>query len=313
MLKKSLTLLSILFLISFGVFAEENTEESIVSPFFSFSTKTSISMEDNIESIDIEVDDMTLGLEIAVTETLTVSPYLSNTFGFTVSDISGTAIPEFNSDDFSIGIDFSINPMDLLTVDFGISNDYSFAAGSKIALGLSGFLGFTLAFEEIHLELGIEDAIGAMFTPVKKDAVDTELSNELCLDISFNFFNFIKEDLNSGLFISNTFTTDDSFADGKFTEKSISNELSAGLFFNPFDFFDIKFGVVFGMEWLTDDKTSVISDDTATTLGLTTEVTFYHKSVSFNVGYEPTLYSKTGSTVSDKISHSFSMALGVSF
>ncbi|HBD95775.1 MAG: hypothetical protein A2015_09895 [Spirochaetes bacterium GWF1_31_7] len=298
--------------------AVEPAEDSIVSPYFDFSTTSTMSVIDSVESIDIEVDTMELGLDVAVTDKITVTPYFSNTFDFSVNTdsdpSSDTNRVSFGSDELSIGLNLTVTPIDIVSIGFGVSNDYSFELDYYPTIGLSAFLELGINVDEIFLSLLLNDTITPAFTKnIETNKLYTDLTNELTFELYFNFLNFINADLNSGLWLTNTFDFTNWYTDSKYDGKELNNELYVGLGFNPFEFFEASVAAFIINGWIFDDSDAVLNTETTFDVGLELSTTYIYKSTSFSVTYSPTLYSAVDNVVADKISHEFSAAVGVSF
>ncbi len=333
MLKKFIILTAVLALTLTSVFADESSdatmvsapetpavksaEDSIVSPFFDFLLTSTMTVIDSVESIDIEVDTLELGLDVAATDKVTVTPYFSNTFDFSVKPYTDpTNDPNkvsFGSDELSIGLNLTVTPIDMLSIGFGVSNDYSFSFKDKPVVGLSAFLELELTVEQAFLNLLLNDTINPAFKKVNDEKSNTDLTNELTVELYFNFLNFVNTSLNSGLWVTNTFDFTNSYVNSEYQGNEVNNELYAGLGFNPYEFFEASVAAFVINGWKFNNTNVIVNADTTFDVGLELSTTFIYKSTSFNVTYSPTLYSTVDNVVADKISHEFYAAVGVSF
>lgn len=296
--------------------AEEGQKKSIVTPFFSFSNTSTLRASTDKDGVaafngfENEIDDMTLGLAIQVTDMFVISPYISNTVDFLA--LPGNAI-HFNNDSLELGVGFGVTPLEFMTLDFGVAfntkfND--FVAGT-VSTGMIAKASLSFNIEEAHLKLVLTDTLNPMFAKIAADNILGMIDNDFEVELNFNFFNFVKEDLNSGLWIYNDFITDNFTDKDGLTHTDLENEFYAGLYFNPFEFFDAK--VAFYGDFIAgfDKNNEVIKANDYAGLGLHFALGFYYKAVGLSVAYTPIVYSQRNGRVGENFDHTVEVAVKV--
>lgn len=331
------------------VFAEEEGDSKF-KPGFSlgneFGVKTWHSGEDKskgnvgLNELSNETSvEFSVGIDLF--EGFTLKPYISDAFSV-ASDADKRGVLVFDANDFVLGLGGSYKPLDMLTVSFGIDYVSKYALRTFEMEGLSpidetfagnGFnfkVGVGAEIENIFLELGLDYKLKGMFanTRVLKDSTirESELKNIIALDSKFDFFNFIKEGLNSGLLLSDEVTIKSEnthikgtvgsiSGEGDMGALSIENEFAIGLHFAPVEFMDAKFLAKFNSasEKPWDDEGKKYGEAEQTTeVGLSMGLDFSKEMFSFGIEYNPTLYSKTGDKDPEKtLGHEFKFTFGI--
>ena len=268
--------------------AEEGEEESsIFSPSASIENEFSINGVRNGEDLskgNVHPDEeegalknkttAKFGVGIAIMDGFKLKPYVSDAV---VVGENAT----FKNNDFTLGLGGKYEPLEML----GISFDLGYIAQTKLygktsievpdtanpgqtktkkvpfftmqANGIKFGAGVEANIESIFLEMGLDYKFKGMFAKIRvgKDNDDVNrvqsFKNTIALEAKMDFFNFIKEDLNSGLVLSNetTFETKKEINDkaknknSKVFEstKEIENEFAIGLHFAPVEFMDFTF------------------------------------------------------------------------
>ena len=341
-----IVLLSVMSL-SFLVAQEE--ESSIGNPSFSLENEMTIKgVKDGTDSgkgnfiLDMkEFENKTtakFAVGFAIGNNFTLKPYVSDAVVFGEK-------ADFKKNDFGIGLGASYKPLDMLNVKFGlgyVSRYKGSAWGNQAAgNGVKFNAGLDLAVESIFLEAGLEYKLSGMFANDKRsDKTDgytkyNNIENTIALEAKFDFFNFIKDGLNSGLVLANETKITPEWAkvgDGKdgtlyiatgddAAKRTIENEFGIGLHFAPVDYLDFTFLVkVFS----SNEKAYIYEDNawkyakegtTTTDTGLSLGLAFAKDMFSFGIEYNPKLSGKTveGKTETKKKSfeHEFKLTLGV--
>lgn len=316
MLKKNLFVLFMLITGFLAIYAQADSTtddtssaSSPVTPFFGFTNTATMTVHESVDSFENEVEDMTLGLNAVINDKLTISPYICNTFDFAVNSDS-SANMKFGSDALEFGVGFSVSPAEVVSIGFGVSNNYEFIPGEHVWFGTNGMLSLGINVESVHFSLSFEDNLNPMFQKFDAATVNTILSNELCTELNFNFFNFIKDDLNSGLWVSNTLTSTGDYSNSSINKTDFENELYAGFMFNPFAFFDCKASFYSLHNW-GYDNTNKLTDDKSYEIGLFVGTTIYYNAVSLNISYTPVFYSAVNDKVNDTMVHYISASITV--
>ena len=268
-------------------------------------------------------------------EGFTLKPYISD-----VVAIGDGA--KFKNNAFSIGLGASYQPMDMLSISFGAGYVSKWTSGgfkddelgalvdTSLGNGVKANVGIGLEVASIFLEAGLEYKFSGMFaTDNGKTAGDkdtskklNDLKNVIALDVTFDFFNFIKEDLNSGLVLSNETTIGSKWRkdnDGSETKvaggiQKIENEFGVGLHFGMVKYMDFSFMTKVKSEstkiWNTGNKKY---DDPSKnmTIGLSLGLAFEKDMFSFGVEYNPTLKTEEGKEIKEEHEHELKVTLGI--
>lgn len=200
------------------------------------------------------------GVGIAIAEGFSLEAYLSDAIKVADKTWMGA---KFDENNLVVGLGGSYSPMDALAVSFDlgyIAQTKLYGGGGKYTMqgnGVKFGTGIEVNAEAVSLELGLGYEFEGMFAKVRKDKGESELDkhqefkNTITLEAKMDFFNFIKEGLNSGLVLSNETTiTQNNTIDVKAnkdnnrvyeSEREIENEFAIGLHFAPVEFMDFTF------------------------------------------------------------------------
>lgn len=277
----------------------------------------------------------------AIGENFSLTPY--------VKDVVTVGLgANLKSNKFSLGIGAKYKPLDMLSIMFGLGYDSAYkyfryevspgnVVGTDIGNGVNFNVGLGLSVESIFLEAGASYKFTGMFAKYKntsdeKDYITfNDVKNTVKLELTFDFFNFIKDGLNSGLVLENETKFKSNWNRygkekdaNKFTgEKEITNDFAIGLHFAPVSYLDAKFLVTVGSEqgsvYDGEKKYEVMKKSTA--VGLTLGLDFSKDMFSFGIEYNPTLSKKAGekSKSGDKLEietlksleHEFKFVIGI--
>jgi len=332
-----LSVMSLSFLV-----AQEEDESSFGKPSFSLENETTFGLvkhgEDDTKG-NFEyggVENKTTGkfaVGFAIGENFKLKPYISD--AIKVEDGA-----KFKNNDFGIGIGATYKPIDMLTVKFGLGyvsryTDKKFG-NQSVANGVKFNAGLDLAVDSIFLEAGLEYKLTGMFANEKKGSKTDEytkynnIENKIILEAKFDFFNFIKEGLNSGLVLSNETKITPEWEkhgngkDGTLysgASRTIENEFGIGLHFAPVDYMDFTFltkvisgeakAYIYDSSWKYSDKSIK-----GTAVGLSLGLEFSKDMFSFGIEYNPTLSAKTidedkNETKAKNMPHEFKLTVGI--
>ncbi|MBR6200032.1 MAG: hypothetical protein IKQ61_07220 [Spirochaetales bacterium] len=327
--KKWMAIFMIMMMAAFGVFAAEEEEEkdgeekdSIASGFFNFEEESVVNVTaGEFESFETKVKTLEGGVNLNLVDDigLVLSPFAG------VSDVKAVVSPaddglRFNFDEATTyaGLKLALAPIDMLGLEFALYNvDYfgNKAATLGAAAGLGFSVGLGLEVEQAFLTFEIANALEATWSGVRSPigllefdaskAAATQLYNDFTYGLRFNFFNFIKDTLNTGLYIDGELeinaywgSVDDSdplnvkYDNGTYTTTVLTNEFNIGLVTNPIEWFEGYFGFIMKNEneYLAEvdvpglDKKalpSILNNKFGIKLG----TTFIYKCVSFDLNW----------------------------
>ena len=306
---------------------EEEESSSMFEPSITIENETTfktVKMGEDGEKGNIELaKEEAIGNEssaefavgIKLGETFSLNPYVKDKLAI----MHETAF-SFDANDFAIGLGMTYAPMDMLEITAGLGylnrhkrGEVDIPGGSKISFfaynGLEFNVGLGLNVESIFLEAGIENSLEWVQGKKRYGADDKQygtnakLSNTFTVEMKMDFFNFIKEKLNSGLVLGNELKFEQTKTrSAEFTEnwqwigdKTIENEFSIGLHFAPVEFMDFTFLIKDAfekkVEWEPSGSDAKYSDDYESSnkvlLGLGLE--FKKNMFKFGIEYTPQL------------------------
>ncbi|MGP1521487.1 MAG: hypothetical protein ACTTIZ_08330 [Treponema sp.] len=332
----------LLSVMSLSFLVAEEDESSFGKPSFSLKNETTFGLvkygeDKNKGNFEYdEVENKTTGkfaVGFAIGENFKLKPYISDA-------IKVGKDAKFKNNDFGIGIGATYKPIDMLTVKFGLGyvsryTDKKFG-NQSVANGVKFNAGLDLAVDSIFLEAGLEYKLTGMFANDKTGAKTDEytkhnnIANRIILEAKFDFFNFIKEGLNSGLVLSNETNITPEWkksGNGKdgtlYTDASrtIENEFGIGLHFAPVNYMDFTFltkvisgetkAYIYDSSWKYSDKSTK-----GTAVGLSLGLEFSKDMFSFGIEYNPTLSAKTidedkNETKAKNMPHEFRLTVGI--
>lgn len=339
-----LSIVSLSFLV-----AQEEEESSFGNPSFSLENELTVKVEkggedDNKGNFKLAGEDpfenkttakFAVGFNIG--ENFSLTPYIKDSVGFKSRKMDNKIL-EFGSNKFTLGVGLEYKPMDMLSVMFGLGYDSKykdFDVGTLSGNGVNFNVGVGLSVESMFIEAGASYEFEGMFASARnsKDEKDykssKELGNTITLEATFDFFNFIKEGLNSGLVLENKTTFESEWTrDGKEEdkkkfdgEKTIGNEFAIGLHFAPVSYMDAKFltTVAFEQKSKYDGSEKYEVNEKSTAVGLTLGLEFAKDMFKFGIEYSPCLSKKEGKKVGEKLEietvkdleHEFKIVVGI--
>ncbi|MGP1438660.1 MAG: hypothetical protein ACTTKH_06270 [Treponema sp.] len=273
-------------------------------------------------------------------ENFSLKPYIKDSVTFGVSDWKKGISPSFSANKFSLGIGGTYKPLDMLSIMFGLGYDSKYGKfvvvkGSdtpptppkftSVGNGFNFNVGVGLSVESIFLEAGVGYKVDGMFASYReKDDYYTSnaFTNKITLEATFDFFNFIKEGLNSGLVFENTTKFKSNWinkgSDQLEGKKVISNDFGIGLHFAPVEYMDAKFLTTVAFEQTNkydSAKKSYEIAEKSVVVGLTLGLEFSKDMFKIGVEYNPALSKKAGKDKLEEdktLEHEFKFVLGVS-
>lgn len=337
--------------LSFGlVFAQEEESKPIGSPSFKAKNTLSVSgkndKEGNFSPTKVKNTlkaNFAIGFEL--NEKFSITPFVSNEAAFKSSNILlGNSVIPFDSNVFKLGLEFGMTPAEMFGIAFNagylteIAPDIAFAS-QPIGYNAQGFFlgtGIDVNVENFFIAAKLGYDLEAKFGKKKYDTGDKKIlkgkifEHTVGTELVFDFFNFMKDGLNSGLVIANEFKATQEDANNLDKDPTVAgkgnkleNDFGIGLHFNPVKYFDFTFltkvGYETGKEYDTNNKKWNDPAKT-TTVGLSLASVFKHKNFIFEVVYNPTLKKKevaSNGTVTKfekkEKEHEFKVAIGFAF
>ena|GEM_PF-1117145 len=284
---------------------------------------------------------------IKLGETFSLSPYIKDKFAMATDDMLNKPLL-FDANDFAVGLAMIYAPMDMLEITMGMGylNRYKmfeyeggFITPFFDQHGLSLDVGLGLNVESIFLEASITNNLEWLQGKTryskddKKYTTGSELVNTFAVEMKMDFFNFIKEGLNSGLVLNNEMKlTKTRFKDVSDEEKwkwvgdkTIENEFAVGLHFAPLEFMDFTFLIKDAFEkkvaWIPDDSKSKYSDDYESSnkvilgLGLELKKNMFKFGIEYNPQLSGSSTVKAGDTTTTKkqkdMEHEVKLVVGI--
>ena len=342
-----LSIMSLSFLV-----AQEEDESSFGKPSFSLENELTIKGEKNGE--DDKKGNFTMAGEdpiensttakfavgFNIGENFSLKPYIKDSVSFKLGAPAANPVLAFNSNKFSLGIGAKYKPMDMLSIMFGLGYDSKYKAFkmpvdenaiTTVGNGFNFNVGLGLSVESIFLEAEASYKLSAMFAKVRYGKESDEylnsndFSNTIALGVTFDFFNFIKEGLNSGLVLENETEIKSKWGrNGKVKEKKtfagekeLKNNFGIGLHFAPVSYMDAKFLIAVASEQKSKYDGSEKYDVTekSTAVGLTLGLEFSKDMFKIGVEYNPTLSKKAGDKSKmeavKNLEHEFKFVLGI--
>lgn len=303
----------IMLMAAFGAFAAEDEEkedekEGIASGFFNFEEESVVNVEDGaFDGFETKVKTLEGGVNLNLVDDigLVLTPYAG------VSDVKaevdaiidplGDIHPSFKFDEATVyaGLKLALAPIDMLGLEFALyQTDYfgDKAANLGVAAGFGFSVGLSLNVEQAFLELEVADALEPTWSGNRTGkAYYTHLYNDFTYGLRFNFFNFIKDTLNTGLYIDGEFEVDADWGDDAddpkpHTGTEFTNEFNAGIVTNPIDWFEGYVGFkmmnenLYGPEVDLGNRKGIFADCN-NKFGLKVGTTFIYKCVSFDLNW----------------------------
>lgn len=335
-----LTVVSLSFLV-----AQE--ESSFGKPSFSIENELTIKLErqgeddnkGNFKLADKEpiANETTANFAVgfAIGENFMLTPFVKDSVAV---NETGT----FDGNEFTLGLKGKYKPLDLLAVNFGVGYISSYGSNEMlmnssknqaVSNGFSFNAGLDVEVESIFLELGLSYKVKGMFAGYKTGSnsndylKNNKFTNTIALEAKFDFFNFIKEGLNSGLVLANEtkikseWGTDKSKTDSKDFEgkKKIENDFGIGLHFAPIEYMDLTCLVKVASESErkhTAGAEKYTDPSKAYNVGLSLGLEFAKDMFTFGIEYNPMFSGKETSSSGDvsttkNFEHEFKFVVGI--
>jgi len=309
----------------------EEEKSEFATGFFNFEEESVVTVTDGaFDGFETKVKTLEGGVNLNLADSigLALSPFAGvSDVKFVVPSFDALDYPTFYFDEATVytGLKLALAPIDMLGLEFALYNvDYfgEKACGDlKAAAGLGFGIGLNLGVEQAFLDFEIADAIEmtwagcrtgyvegtgtGVYDPItdteigadSRQAFRTHLYNDFTYGLRFNFFNFIKDTLNTGLYIDGELEIDADWGtnadDAEYTATEINNEFNIGLITNPIDWFEGYFGFIMKNKNQYAPESDVIPALDRTTLwsinnnkfGIKFGTTFTYKCVSFDLNW----------------------------
>jgi opacity protein-like surface antigen len=297
MKKILLGIISMLFL-ALPVFAEEeagNNKESMITPYISAANESEIS----ISSVEDEEDenynnensdnsyfngfDNNTSLDAGIL--FTVNDVLSILIFLGARDVNWTidnnGVFGYSSSQLYAGLGLDITPADFMGINLKISNFEIFESGNRVKAGMDFETNFTFTFEKAFLDFSICNNFKPAFNRYQADINDV-----IGYNLTFNFFNFINDKINIGIYIEGEFDSLNTIESLSTKTYSFANEFFAGITASPVEFMSVY--VLFAMfnEGQIEDN-AFIEGSKINSYGLKTGISFQIKWFSVEAYYVP--------------------------
>lgn len=303
---------------------------------------------ENVDEIEVSVEEMKFTVKAEVSDMLTISPYASSNFSFSISDYDDEAMVFLNNFDFAYGVDFSIAALDVLGLMFGLSNGFSFSPVEKpvidVELSIEAELELADGMAEISLEnvvdfsfqkedddycaknlmneftlniqikpvdlvlLEFENVLELEFSDIADERAETELNNEFVFTFEVKPVDIFSFYVDLGVNYEMEFDKNGKSGD----DKVVSLIPEIGFDLSPAKFFTFSTGVYFE-NILNFSKNGFDKESSETLIGLDLGVKFKHKNMKFGINYEPVVLTLVNGIKQDDFVHAFSMEYTLSF
>ena len=319
--KKWLAIFMIMMMAAFGVFAEDEEENEseeekseFATGFFNFEEESVVTVTDGaFDGFETKVKTLEGGVNLNLVDDigLALTPFAGvSDVKFVVPTFDDQDYPTFKFDEATVytGLKLALAPVDILGLEFALYNvDYfgEKACGDlKAAAGLGFSIGLTLEVEQAFFSLEIADAIEPTWAGCRtgvdsegneRTAFYTHLYNDFTYGIRFNFFNFIKDTLNTGLYIDGELEIDADWGNGgddddEYQTTDWTNEFNIGLVTNPIEWFEGYFGFIMKNETEETDyevpgEDPIANNTWTNKFGIKFGTTFTYKCVSFDLNW----------------------------
>lgn len=341
-----LSIVSLSFLV-----AQEEEESSFGNPSFSLENELTVKTvkfgeENNKGNVAVsEIENATtakFAVGFAIGDNFVLMPYLSDKVTLEGEAPRGYVLG-LSKNELIVGLGGKYKPMDMLALNFGLGYvseygkhavDSSYSPGNMAGNGVAFNAGIDVEVESVFLEFGVGYKLKGMFANVRTGSADKDIvkynkiKNTITLETKFDFFNFIKEGLNSGLVLSNetnisnewdVFNSADKPAENFNGKKTLENEFAFGLHFAPVEYMDFTFltKVVSESESSREKINNKYSaSEKATKIALSLGLEFSKDMFSFGIEYNPELSKKItdgdGKVTEEKnLEHEFKIGVGI--
>lgn len=319
----------ILMFVALNIFAQEttvvkaenpNTKKSKLSFSFDFGMNASFNIAKNddklaFDSFCFDVTDLTFGTKIKLTDKLAFNFYFTTPMILetTAEDLSNTiTIAEIYPE---LGVGLIFNPTKKITLEFGLGHNLTFSPSDSEVFSIDTglFISAGFSYKNSYFAISIYDTVSPNQRITKIENYKSFIENETEVELTFDFFNFIKKDLNSGLWISDYLAVDYYFDnDNKYSNCTFDNEFFVGLHTAAIKWFEAK-AAFYGDFAIESDKNGKIVDGSNTVkLGLFFKVAFSCKNIGFAISYNPVFYTVNAENPED-VNHEVQTAISISF
>lgn len=297
---------------------EEESECDSLSFFFEAENGTEFGVG---EGAGLENETVvTVGLEKVISDTLVIGGRLTN-YSDLLEDVSSTTAEgdteHFNSaylaeNRFAGYFDLGYSPTDWFSLGGSLGLEFNarpddYTHAYRVGFGVALALGFD--FSEHFLTFGVENRVTPVFGLGEGEATNTLILNDFVFELRFDVFNYIKEDLNLGLFVVSELAAETYYnATNAGTPLLLDHEFFTGLVYTPVDFFECN--VAFAMYNCTENGSAesldAELDGNATDLGILVGGSFSFENIAVGIDYRPRWNTES------EVSHVLSVGCGLS-
>ena len=287
----------------------DSKEESKITPFFNLLNESSLlttgdPSDDTPAFIGFENStSLEMGLSFAINDILSIPLFLgSDCLSWSVDE---TGDFSFDGGEVYAGLGVDIAPVDFLKISIALSNYEIFKLNKKISFGFDFETNLDFNFEKQFLSLDL----GNNFKP-NFNSDRAKIFNSSTYGMTFNFFNFINDKINTGLAIDGCFEVTATNDYSETLSTNYYNELFVGFVTNPVEFFTGYIYFVMYNEWEVNSKNKILKSSKSNSFGLKAGVSFNYEWFSTDIYYEPLIGIFIGDELSD-CEHKVAISFGV--
>ena len=325
--KKIIVLISMF--IALNIFAQETTvikakNPNIKKSKFSFSFDFEMSANFNIARNDdqlvfnsfcFNITDLTFGAKIKTTDKVTFNFYFTAPMVLetTTKDSSkAVTVAEFCPE---LGVGLIFKPIKKVTLEFGLGHNLTFVPSDSEVFSIDTglFISTGFSYKNSYFAINICDTFNPNRRMTKIENYKNFIHNESYVELTFDFFNFIKKDLNSGLWFSDNLTVDYYFDnDDKYSNCALDNELFAGVHTATIEWFGAKTAFYGDFTTESDKDGKIVDDSNTVRLGLFFEIAFSCKNIGLSISYKPVFHT-VNLEKSEDVNYEIETAISLSF
>ena len=313
-MKKTLLFFITVIFFNFYVFADEtddivdkNGNEKKYSPYFSLSNDSEFYIAKDLSEDTVFFNGynnnscLDMGISFTINNFLSASTFIG--LRDLNWDIDNSGNFKFASAEVYIGFGLDIAPLDFFSINLKLSNYEVLEPENKINFGFDFETNFAFNFEKACIEFNICNNFNPCF-----NGKEAYIKDSISYELIFNFFNFLNDKINTGLYIEGTFESNNTFDNSDIKLYDFSNEFFAGIITKPLDY--ISGYLLFAMFNEASYKNNkVFKDSKVNSFGLKTGISFSYEIFSTELFYQP----KIGVFIDNKDSETSDHTIGLSF
>ncbi len=239
------------------------------------------------------------GLSSYITETFYIGGAIENYSDILTDALGASALAESET---ALGFFLGTEKYDMACFEFGTNLVFNFRPDDLLRVGAGYAFALSGVIEDAFFEYGIENSANFISGKPSKGS-DFLLATTTAYSLRFDFLNFIKDDINLGLFAEGEFESENLYTDKKEASFCLENEMFAGLVYSPVDVFECSFA--FAMYNVNEDG------DKVNEFGLRTGLAYSGDNFSIGFNYIPHLLVKENGKKADRV-HAFEVAASIS-